>query len=316
MLIRLGYVSIALNLKNITTSSTVTYTRYLKLDEKERLQKLKLVTSSNLEALDKILDYNIKNDIHFYRITSNLIPLKTHPEVNWDYLKYFKDDLKYLGKKIKENNLRVDFHPDQFNVLSTDRKEVLESTIRSLCFQSELFEQMDYPDGKLVVHLGSGRGGKQKAIDRFFENIKKLPTNVLNRIIIENDDKTFTAKEVLEVCQKTNLPMVLDVHHHNCNNNGERLENLIDNIFKTWQNQKLIPKIHFSSPKEFKNDKKHADYINVYEFLDFLEIAKKTNQDFDVMIEAKKKDLAVFDLIKNLKTRNIKFKDKTTIILG
>ena len=41
MIIRLGYVAIALNLKNVTSSSTVTFATYNKLkSEEERLKKL------------------------------------------------------------------------------------------------------------------------------------------------------------------------------------------------------------------------------------------------------------------------------------
>ena len=81
MRIRLGYVAIALNLDKVTSSSTLTYSRYLKMDEENRLKKLKEVTYSNIEALEKILRYNIENNIHFYRMTSNFIPLATHPDV-------------------------------------------------------------------------------------------------------------------------------------------------------------------------------------------------------------------------------------------
>ena len=92
MKIRFGYVAIALGLdKNITSSSTVTFSNYSKMhNDEERLNKLKKVTLSNLEALKKILEYNVEKNIHFYRMTSALIPLATHPEViNWDYKKYF-----------------------------------------------------------------------------------------------------------------------------------------------------------------------------------------------------------------------------------
>ena len=96
MIIRLGYVAIALNLKNVTSSSTVTFANYNKLkNEEEKLKKLKSVTFSNLDDLETILKYNIKNNIHFYRLTSKLIPLSTNPEVLWQYDRYFSKELKY-----------------------------------------------------------------------------------------------------------------------------------------------------------------------------------------------------------------------------
>lgn len=316
MIIRLGYVAIALNLGKVTSSSTLTYTRYLKLNKEDRLKKLKEVTYSNIEALEKILRYNIDNSIHFYRMTSNFIPLATHPDVMWDYLKYFKKDLEYIGKLIKDNNLRVDAHPDQFNVINSDRESVVENTLRTLNMQVDLFEAMNYEQGKLVIHIGGAKGGKDIALDRFINNLKNVPKRITDRLILENDDKTFNAKEVLQICEKTNLPMVFDIHHHNCNNCEEDIKSLLPQIFKTWEDEELVPKIHFSSPREFEKDRKHADYIDANRFLEFIYKAKESvNKDFDIMIEAKKKDIALNILVKDLKklTKDIKFIDSATL---
>jgi len=317
MKIRLGYVAIALNLDKVTSSSTLTYSRYEKINsDSERINKLKEITSSNISALEKILRYNIENDIHFYRITSNLIPLATHPDVMWDYRKYFYKDFKYIGKIIKNSNMRVDAHPDQFNVINSDRESVVENTIKTLNMQVDLFEAMDNEEGKLVIHIGGAKGGKEVAINRFIENLEKVPSRIKERLILENDDKIFSAKDVLHISKITKLPMVLDVHHHNCKNEGEYVSEFIKPVFDTWNKEKLVPKIHFSTPREFVNDRKHSDYIDAKEFLNFIKLAKDySNRDFDVMIEAKKKDIALFKLIDDLKIldKNIKFIDKTTI---
>ena len=101
-----------------------------------------------------------------------------------------------------------------------------------------------------------------------------------------------------------------------CKNDGENLSDLMKNIFDTWSCENLPPKIHFSSPKEGKLDRKHADYIDVNEFASFLNLAKESvNNDFDVMIEAKKKDLALFKLIDDLRKINYpcEFIDESTI---
>jgi len=317
MKIRLGYVAIALNLDKVTSSSTLTYSRYEKINsDSERINKLKEITSSNISALEKILRYNIESDIHFYRITSNLIPLATHPDVMWDYRKYFDKDFKYIGKIIKDSNMRVDAHPDQFNVINSDRESVVENTIKTLNMQVDLFEAMDNEEGKLVIHIGGAKGGKEVAINRFIENLGKFPSRIKERLILENDDKIFSAKDVLHISKITKLPMVLDVHHHNCKNEGENISEFIGDVFDTWNQENIVPKIHFSTPREFVNDRKHSDYIDAKEFLNFIKLAKDySNRDFDVMIEAKKKDIALFKLIDDLKIldKNIKFIDKTTI---
>ncbi|MCC3868440.1 UV DNA damage repair endonuclease UvsE [Terrisporobacter mayombei] len=317
MRIRLGYVAIALNLKNITSSSTVTFANYNKLkSEDEKLSKLKRVTFSNIDDLEKILKYNIENNIHFYRLTSKLIPLSTHPEVTWDYENYFSKELRAIGKIIKSSNMRVDAHPDQFNVINSVKDKVVKDTIRNLNHAVDLFDLMNYDEGKLVIHIGSSVGGKEDSIHRFISNYKTFPRRIRERLILENDDKVFTAKDVFRICEEIEVPMVLDVHHHNCKNNEENMKDLLPHIFSTWDSESLPPKIHFSSPKEGKLDRKHADYIDVNDFCGFLDLAKENvNRDFDVMIEAKKKDQAILKLMRNLRkiNYNCKFIDNSTI---
>lgn len=304
MVIRFGYVSISMRLgKKVTSSSTLTFANYNKiLTEKSKQEKLKAITLSNLNDLETILKYNIENNIHFYRITSGLIPLVTHPDVGyWGHREMFKKDFEHLGKIIEKHNMRVDTHPDQFNVLNSANDEVVKNTKENLMRQLEWFEDLNYPEGKMVLHVGGATGGKEEGIKRFIDNFKKFPKDITSRLIIENDDKTYTAKEVLNLCTSLQIPMVLDVHHHNCNNNGEDIEDLLEGIFNTWNLETLPPKIHFSTPKDHEKDKKHADYINAEDFVKFVEIAKKVDRDFDVMLECKQKDEALYLLVKEIK---------------
>ncbi len=320
MKIRLGYVAISNVLgKKVTSSGNVTYKTYSKLvSEEERLNKLKAVTASNFNGLQEIIRYNIKNEIHFYRITSALIPLVTHPDVGyWGHREIFKKDFEYTGKLIRESNMRVDTHPDEFNVINSINKEVVQNTIRNLLRQVEWFEDLDYQEGKMVIHIGGATGGKEAGLERFINNFKELPKEIQKRLIIENDDKTYTAKETLNLCKILKIPMVLDVHHHNCNNNDENIEDMLQDIFNTWKGEKLPPKIHFSSPKDAPLDKKHADYINANDFIDFLEKTKRLDMDYDVMLECKEKDVALFKLIDDIKILRPEYEwlDKTTIRL-
>ncbi|GAB6169588.1 UV DNA damage repair endonuclease UvsE [Clostridium carnis] len=311
MKIKLGYVAISNILgKKVTSSSKVTFTNYSKiLSEEKKLEKLKTITASNLNSLQDLLKYNIKNNIHFYRITSALIPLVTHPEVGyWGHREIFKRDFEYIGKLVKESNMRVDTHPDEFNVINSNNPKVVENTITNLTRQVEWFEDMNYEKGKMVIHIGGATGGKEAAIDRFIKNFNGFPEKIKSRLIIENDDKTYTAKETLELCKTLKLPMVLDVHHHNCNNNGENISDMLEDIFNTWKNEELSPKIHFSSPKEGEFDRRHADFINGEDFIRFIETSKILNRDFDIMLECKEKDVALFKLVEDIKVIKPKYK--------
>lgn len=317
MKITLGYVSIALKMPNITTSSTVTYSHYKKLKEEEKLTKLINVSRSNLNSLYSILKYNIKNNITFYRMTSSLIPLATHPEVFFNYREIFYKYFSYIGEYINANNIRIDTHPDHFNVINSLNSKVVEDTKRNLLFHVNLFEDLNYKKGKMILHVGSKSGGIEESSNRFIKNFKSYPKDITSKIILENDDKSFTALDTLKICETLKIPMVFDYHHHKCNPCSDNLYNILNKFINTWENEELNPKIHFSSPRENKLDRKHADFINAIEFANFLEVCKIFNTDLDIMLEAKMKDLSLFKLVKDIKRLrpNWKFINESTFLV-
>ena len=308
MKIRLGYACVPVTIDE-TSSHTLTYSSYKRLGNMGDI-KLDITIKKNFEALEKIFEYNIKNDIVFFRMTSELLPLLTHPNVNYDISAY-KSYFKKIGNIIKDNNLRVDMHPSAYTVLNSLNEDVVVSTINILKNYQKMYELM-HINSYLVLHVGSKANGKKESIKRFINNFKNLPSNVKKLIILENDDKSFNIRNVLNICETLNIPMVLDYHHFKVNRNNEKIEDYIERIFNTWDD---IPKIHFSSPKDKKNKRAHHDYINSDDFINFLERIKFTNRDFDVMIEAKKKDEALFRLIRELKYKTDYKIDKNTIFL-
>lgn len=310
MILKLGYVAMTLNLKDCTPSGTVTYTLYKKLESEEaKKMRLSRVAKSNLNNTLRILKYNKALNIDVYRLTSKLIPLATHDELSdWDYQQDFKEQFIEIGDFIKSNNFRVSAHPDHFTLLNPKDEKVLEDSIKDLDYHIRLFEAMGlhHSKYKLVIHVGGVYANKTKSIDRFKENFTKLPDRIRRRIMLENDDKSYSANDVLNICEELKIPMVLDVHHHNCINNGENIEQMLPRIYDTWIGEDYPPKIHFSSPKSDKDFRSHADYINVDEFRMFMEIAKRQQRDIDVMLEAKMKDNALIELSNELSKQGFK----------
>lgn len=311
MKIRLGYVAISKSLDNVTSSHSISYTEFLKNNQDNN--KIYEKIEKNLIDLEKIIDYNIKNNIHFYRLTSNLIPLATHKKVSFEYINKFEKYYKRISTKIKNNNMRIDIHPDQFTVLNSTKKEVIENTFNILKHQYKILKALDIKNKIIILHTGSNVFGKEKSIKRFINNFNKLPNYIKECIALENDDKTFNIIDVLSICKNLNIPCVLDYHHHLCNGVDINIKDYYQKIFSTWKN--INPKIHFSSPKNKtkKDIRSHHDYIDSDSFIDFIEEIKKLNCDIDIMIEAKEKDEAMFRLIRNLKYKtNYKFIDDTT----
>lgn len=309
MYLRFGYACITKTLE-ITTSHTITYTNYKKLSLEQQHKKLIEISEKNLDNLLEIIKYNIKNNIHFYRMSSNIFPLATHPEIKIDILKICEKKLKTIGQIINENKLRVDIHLDPYCVLNSTNNSVVNSSINIINFYKNMLLKMDVKTN-MVLHIGSNSFGKKKSITRFINNFKKLDEESKKLIILENDDKVFNIKDTLYICKKLNIPMVLDYHHYICNNEGENINDFIEEIFNTWKNK--TPKVHISSSKNKKEYRTHHDYINITDFIKLKEIIKKTNRNVDIMIEAKEKDNALFKLTRQLKYMGYDFIDETTI---
>lgn len=314
MMVRLGYVALSKAMENVTTSHTITYTNYL--NNNYSVDKLIDITSNNLEALEKIITYNIKNNIHFYRLTSKLVPLATHDKIKYDYITSLKDKYKKIGELINKYNLRIDTHPDQYAVLNSMNNKIVKNTVEILKYHYNILDALKIKNKIIILHVGSGTCGKKASITRFINNFKKLPSYIQKCIAVENDDKIYNIIDVLYLCNTLNIPMVLDYHHYVCNNNGEKLEDYIKEIMDTWSN--INPKFHFSSPKSNlkKEFRSHHDYINSDDFIKFINMLKIYNKDVDIMLEAKAKDDALSRLVRELKYKtNYEFINETSFII-
>lgn len=314
MKVRLGYVALSKALDDVTTSSTITYTNYI--NKNYNTSKLLEITKNNLDSLYEIIKYNVKNNFHFYRLTSKLVPLATHDKVDFDYITPFLDKYKKIGKLINDNNIRVDTHPDQYAVLNSMDSKIVKNTVEILEYHYKIMDAIGIKDKIIILHVGSSACGKKASITRFINNFNKLPDHIKKCIAVENDDKVYNIKDVLELCHKINVPMVLDYHHFICNNEKEDINDYLKEIIDTWDGK--LPKMHFSSPKSKlkKEFRSHSDYINKECFIKFINILKKQDKDIDIMLEAKAKDDAVSRLARCLKYEtNYKFLDETTFII-
>lgn len=304
MNINLGYVAISLNLENSSPNKTVTLKNLEKIDENLWISKIEGLSKKNIENTIRILRYNKGYGIKLYRFTSKLVPFATHMRFeNWDWRSELGGEFKKLGEVVKETGIRVSTHPDHFTLLNSPKEEVLKASLKELEYHNSMFELMGLgQEYKIVLHVGGMYNDKMDSIKRFYEGYSMLDDSIKKRIILENDDKLYNALDVLEICKKANIPMVLDIHHDICNPSQYKIGELVGEIFKTWENEKFPPKIHISSPRSEKEIRSHHDYINPDNFISFIKESKVLNLDFDAMIEAKMKDKALFKLMGDLKS--------------
>ncbi len=303
MLVRFGYVAMSTEVKNASPSKTMTVTQFEKITDREAaVHKLERIAAENLHNTLRLLYHNRAHDIRLYRFSSRLVPLWGHePLKDWDPLPPLRDKLRQIGEYVTEHEMRVSFHPEHFTVLGTPKADVFRKSVEDLSRHAELLEAMGLdPKAKCNIHIGGSYGDKERTMERFLRQFMEVPQKLRERITLENDDKTFDAAETLEACEQLGVPMVADIHHHAVNPGEEELYELWPRILTSWEGSGLAPKIHVSSPKNEQNPRSHADYVEVGFLLDFLRRVAPFTPRLDVMIEAKKKDGALFRLMKDL----------------
>ncbi|MCD7034717.1 UV DNA damage repair endonuclease UvsE [Metabacillus sp. GX 13764] len=299
---RFGYVANALALWDCSPAKTMTYKRYSGLPADERKSGLLAVTGKNLENTLRIMHYNIAHEITVYRMSSSLVPLATHPDVKWDFVSPFKDKFREIGELVKKHGIRTSFHPNQFTLFTSPNDTITENSVGDMQYHYDMLEAMGlHNEAWINIHVGGAYGDKAGSAERFFPNSQKMPSEVLGRMTLENDDKTYTTEEVLAICERAAIPLMFDYHHHIANKDDHAdLAEVLPRIFDTWKHTGLPPKIHLSSPKSEKEIRSHADFVDLEFLMPLFRELKKIDTDVDFMIEAKQKDLAMFKLVEEV----------------
>ena len=257
----------------------------------------------SLERLGAIFDYLESIDVDMYRMTASLAPYATHPDMPQfrGQVEECLDELAALGGR----GIRLSTHPGQYVVLNSENERVQALAVEELDLQAQILDAMGLgPEAVVVLHVGGAAGGTGAGIDRFMAGFEKLSDRARARLVIENDDRSYALSHVLDLHRRTGAPVVWDILHHRCNDpDAIPVREALELALATWP-EGVRPKIHYSSPKTAveTNGKRivlpqlraHADLIDPIGFEHFLEVAD--GLEFDVMLEAKAKDLALLRL--------------------
>jgi len=261
-------------------------------------EKLLDLISNNLNSLENNIDYNIKNNIRLFRISSDLIPFGSSPVNKIPWWNIFSEKLQKIGSKIQKSGMRVSMHPGQYTVLNSPSLDVVQRAIDDLKYHTKVLDTlMVGAEHKIVLHIGGIYNDKKQAIDRFISNYNHLEESVKQRLVIENDDKSYNIKDVLEIGIKLNIPVVFD-NLHNYINPSEEEKNQIDWINeckKTWRPKDGYQKIHYSEQNILKKTGSHSNSIKSNEFIHFYKCLDRN--DIDIMLEVKDKNLSAVKCI-------------------
>jgi UV DNA damage endonuclease len=252
---------------------------------------------SNLLALHEILRWNIEHSIHLFRICSGIIPFGSHPVNQVAWWKLLTPELELVGQAVREGQLRVSMHPGQYTVLNSPRAEVVENSFAELVYHARFLDAIGTDAShKIILHGGGVYGDKAASMERFARYASRLPQAVRRRLVLENDETSYSLADVLSISTRSGLPVVFDVFHHvwNPSFDGEPLLKLIERAGKTWQPSDGRQKLHYSDQWIGKPPGSHAASIDIDAFSQFYREIQ--GLDLDVMLEVKDKEQSVLRL--------------------
>jgi UV DNA damage endonuclease len=263
---------------------------------------------ANVRDIIKMVRWNDRYGIKFMRLSSEMFPFASHEEYGYKLAPFASEALAEAGKVIGELGHRVTTHPGQFTQLGSPRKSVIDNAIRDLEYHAEMLSLLRLPpqqdrDAVMIMHLGGAFGDRPAALDRFRENYARLSDEVKKRLVLENDDVVWNAHELLPMCQELNIPFVLDFHHHNILFDNTKLRegtkdvmDMYPAILETWSKKNITPKMHYSEPCPGaitgRDRRKHSPRVMTF---------PPCPDTMDLMIEAKDKEQAVFELMRTFK---------------
>ncbi|KAL8364944.1 hypothetical protein RB595_003977 [Gaeumannomyces hyphopodioides] len=278
----------------------------------DRARGLKFIQDlgmANARDIVKMLRWNERYGIRFMRLSSEMFPFASHIEHGYKLAPFASEVLAETGRVAAELGHRLTTHPGQFTQLGSPRPEVIDAAVRDLEYQDEMLTLLKLPeqldrDAVMILHLGGVYGDKAATLDRFRHNYKSLLSDsVKRRLVLENDDVSWSVHDLLPLCEELNIPMVLDFHHHNivfdpdkCREGTADLVPLMPRIRRTWERKAITMKMHYSEPcagaVTRRDRRKHSSRVATL---------PPCPPDMDLMIEAKDKEQAVFELMRNFR---------------
>lgn len=290
---KIGYPCINLSLE-CRSSKTFRLKNY---SENKLIETIKI----NLNCLSQILEYNRKNNFYFFRITSDLIPFASHPVMEFNWQKHFKPTFIQIGQFIKTNKMRITMHPGQYTVLNSNNQDVYQRSLYELFYHVDVLDLMELDSSaKVVIHVGGVYGNKIQSMNRFVERYKLLEERIKNRLVIENDETSYNLNDCMKIYEKTKIPIILDVYHHECFNSSETVKEAFNIFSKSWKDGDGLPIVHYSSQKVGGKKGNHAKSIDLTNFNKFIETTLDFN--FDLMLEIKDKENSALKALQYLKT--------------
>lgn len=248
----------------------------------------------NAASLIAAIGWCAGHGIGAFRITSSFLPLFTHPDVSWKLAGAAGSGvgaaLRVADARRRAADVRLSFHPDQFVVPGSAKPAVVDASLAELEYMAEIAELIGAE--QMTIHGGGAHGGKRASLERLAAGLTRLSPRARARVVLENDDRVYTVEDLLPICERLEVPLVYDVHHHRCNPDRLSIERATELAAETFSGRE--PWAHLSSPALGWNGadpRPHADYIRPRDVP-----ACWLGRTLTIDVEAKAKERAVLRL--------------------
>ncbi|MGL4655427.1 MAG: UV DNA damage repair endonuclease UvsE [Sarcina sp.] len=257
----------------------------------------------NLINLKLILAHNIENDIHLFRISSDILDNTTLYNDSTDWTSILSDELSQISNLIKNNDIRVTMFPQKYTLLNSPNMEVVKKSIAFINQHIKFMKALKLDTShKIILEIGGVYTNKKAATERFIETYTNLSDEIKERLVLINDLKNYKCDDVIAICKKVSAPMVLNTLYDKASSeNGLTLLEKLEFISDTWKTTygKMI--IHYSQQNHSKKKGEQSDTIFTDKFIAFYNTIKKFQAD--VTLEANDGDISAFkcqNIIKEL----------------
>jgi len=194
-------------------------------------------------------------------------------------------------------------HPGQYTLLNSPDSGVITNSIRELQYHADVLDALGLDaSAKIQIHIGGVYGDKDGSIRRFIERYHGLNEAIKRRLVIENDDRSYTIADCVRIHMETGVPVLFDVFHNELNRSESSIRNALADINKTWQPYDGIPMVDYSGQQVGRRKVSHMESIDASHFERFLTATQRF--DFDLMLEIKDKETSA------IKAVEIAWKDK------
>ena len=251
-------------------------------------QKLAEVVLHNVKQIRAIISLCAQRNWN-YRIPQTVFPLmgmpgfglKPHELPLWSEIKQ-----EFKGIADESGFVRLSMHPSAFCIPGSDNPKTVEAALSELEMSALILDLCGAPrnyQAPINIHMGCSTGGLVNTMLRFKESLIRMSSRVVDRLVLENDDKgEWTTHALFQ--HGWSGPITFDYHHHWCNSGGYSEYEAFSLALASWRQYR--PLFHYSEPvPNATNKRAHCDMPT--------RVANSYGAFFDLDIELKAKSASV-----------------------